>query len=154
MIIVKMARGITEHFPARASEWALGVVLFNWGIILLSPTPTFESSPAFAALERWASETTWGYACLMMGLLRLFALIINGSFHGFKYSPHIRSLMAFFSGFFWCSISLGLLQANVSTTGLAVYPVLLLLDIYNVYRAAGDAGLQAGAEKYATDVAT
>jgi hypothetical protein len=45
------------------------------------------------------------------------------------------------SGFFWMQISLGLVASGNATTGLAVYPVLLALDSYNVFRAMREAGI-------------
>jgi len=139
MIVVRVARGITDHFPARASEWALSLVLLNWGWTLMLPGSVFGTSSAFVEMAKWASEPVWGWACFLMGGIRFVALFVNGTFPSFRFSPHVRSLMSFFSCAFWFTISFGILQANVPTTGLAVYPVLLLLDMYNAYRAAGDA---------------
>lgn len=33
MIVMRIFRGIHEHFPARASEWALSMMLLNLGLI-------------------------------------------------------------------------------------------------------------------------
>lgn len=139
MIIVRVVRGITDHFPARASEWALASMLMLWGHILLVSPGIFESSTAFRELASFASETVWGFACLAMGGARLTALFVNGSFPKFRYSPHVRAVMSYFSCYFWFAISFGILLSQIPTTDLAVYPVLLLLDVYNGHRAACDA---------------
>lgn len=139
MIIVRIVKGIAGHLPSRAPEWALAVVLFNWGWVLLRSGSTF-ANPIYSQLAKWASEDVWGVACFSMGLLRLSALVINGTFHHrFRHSPHVRSVMAFWSCFFWFSITIGMLQVDLNSTGLAVYPVLLILDMYNAMRAARDA---------------
>ena len=150
MIVVRVARGITDHVPARASEWALALVLVNWGWTLLLPGSVFQTSAVFIEMARWASENQWGWACFAMGMIRFSALFVNGTFPSFRYSPHIRSAMSFLACAFWFTISIGIFQANVPTTGLAVYPVLLLLDMYNAYRAAGDARDADEAAKNAT----
>jgi hypothetical protein len=48
--------------------------------------------------------------------------------------------MAFVSCFFWLQISVGMIRPDGATTGLAIYPVLLALDIWNAMRAWHDAG--------------
>lgn len=148
MIIVRVAKGIADHLPARASEWALATILFNWGLVLSDSSELFVNSRSFAELARWADESTWAALCLLVGGLRLIALFVNGTFLGFRYSPHVRTLMSFLTCFFWLSITFGVLQADHVSTGLAVYPVLLALDIYNAYRAAKDARLVDEAKKH------
>jgi hypothetical protein len=122
-------------FPTRISEWALACILASWGLMLLRDDDTFGSSQAYLGLARLASESVWGWACLLAGAVRLVALVINGA-----WTPtyHFRSLLAFLSCFFWMQISLGLMATGNASTGLAVYPWLLLTDIYCTYRAARD----------------
>lgn len=141
MIVVRVAKGISDHFPIRLSEWALATILVNWGWILLRPSnpDIFSTYPLFEFLSRIASENVWGCACLIIGLLRFVALILNGTFHEFKFSPHIRSLTSTLSCFLWAQITLGTLNVPVPT-GLAVYPVLLMVDMYNTWKSASEAG--------------
>lgn len=125
----------TKTFPQRVSEWALASILCSWGLMLLRPESTFATSGSYIGLARLAAEDTWGWFCFIAGALRLTALAING-----LWTPtyHIRSLLAFLSCFFWFQISLGFMASGNATTGLAVYPWLLLLDTYSTYRAARD----------------
>lgn len=143
MIIVRrVLTGVTESFPARASEWLLSIALVRWGVILLDEAILFES-PTFKPLASIASEETWGWLAIVAGTLRIFALIINGTFRGTWYSnvsPHVRCGMSFVACFIWAQISMGLHASGVPTTGLAVYPILFLLDGWNAIRAAGDVG--------------
>lgn len=139
MIIVRVVRDVTDHFPARASEWALASILMLWGYTLLAFPGIFQSSTSYRELAQFMSESAWGVACLLVGGARLVALFVNGSFPKFRFSPHIRALMSYLSCYFWFAISFGIVIGQVPTTDLAVYPVLLMLDVYNGHRAACDA---------------
>lgn len=143
MIILRVYSGIAEHFPTRRSEWVLAGAMVLWGSLLLSPGPIFNQSPAWAGLMAWATEDVWGWSAVMIGAFRLVALLINGTFHDSwygRYSPHVRGLASFMSCFVWMQLSWGLFNAPYMTTGLAIYPSLLLLDLMNVVAAASDAG--------------
>lgn len=128
---------LAETFPGRASEWALGVILFNWSLVLTLNPDLFQDGRSYAELARWADQQTWATLCLAVGGGRLLVLAINGAW---RRSPHARTAAAFVSCFFWFQITLGLIGAGTGSTGLAVYPILFLLDVYNAIRAIGEAG--------------
>jgi hypothetical protein len=81
-------------------------------------------------------ELTWGWACLLVGTVRLVALAVNGAWVPPTF--HIRSVTSALSCFFWFSISLGMAVTGAATTGLAVYPWLLVGDLVCLYRTARD----------------
>lgn len=137
MTIKHLATSLRHSFEARASEWALSAVLFLWGVVLHQNPTHFETNPAFSGAAMMASQLTWELGCLVVGGGRLLILGMNGTV---RRSPHLRALMAFVSCFFWMQVSLGILMSGVGSTGLAVYPILLLLDSYNVIRASREAG--------------
>jgi hypothetical protein len=144
LIIVRMARGVTDHFPARRAEWVLSAMLFGWGIVL-APTSTdvFSTSHSFDGLAALAPEWVWAWICFSIGLIRLLALLINGTFADTWYgqrSPHVRGSLALLSCFIWTMISIGIYNSEISTTGLVVYPGLLFLEFTNVKEAWQDAG--------------
>lgn len=142
MPYLRIVRGVTEHFRARAPEWALSIMMIIWGVIVYAPGDTF-TTPAWAVMQLIASERTWGVCALLIGGLRLIALIMNGTFWQTWYgrlSPHIRAVMAFLSCFVWLQISIGLAKSDAVSTGLAIYPLLLALDLYNGMSASHDAG--------------
>lgn len=150
-VIVRIGKGIHEHFPARASEWVLSFMIVRWGQIVASPDALFDISPAFSQMKLFAPEWAWGYAAMAIGLLRLIALIVNGTFSETRYgrwSPHVRAVISSLSCFFWTQISLGIYYADIGSTGLAVYPGLALLDAWNAVRASGDAGAVDGSRKH------
>lgn len=131
-----------QTFHVRVAEWLLACILASWGLMLLRPEITF-STPAYVGLERIFSEVVWGWLCFVCGGLRLTALAINGLW---RPSYFIRSITAFLSCFFWMQISLSFGGAGNASTGLAVYPWLLVADIYNVYRATVDGRVAKAAE--------
>ena len=131
MIVVRFQK----TFPLRVSEWLMAGIVLTWGVVLLA-NPTVFDAPHHSSMREMADQQTWGVMCLGMGLTRWAVLTINGAWRA---SPHIRAACAFSTCFFWLLISYGLAGSGVVTTGLAVYPWFLLLDIYNVFRAASDA---------------
>lgn len=132
-----LTTSLRHSFEARASEWALGGVLFLWGVVLHQNPDLFTTNASLAGLGQMAHQSSWELACLVIGAARLAILALNGTV---RRSPHLRAIAAFLSCFFWMQISLGILMSGTGSTGLAVYPVLLLLDSYNVFRASREAG--------------
>lgn len=134
--------GIAHHFPARRSEWVLAGMLVAWGLILIQPGETFDGNPAWAQMLLWMSEESWGCFAVSVGSFRLAALLVNGTFSGTwygRFSPHVRGAASFMSCFLWFQISFGLWASDAATTGLAVYPGLLILDAMNIIAASRDA---------------
>ena len=142
-LVVRIVRGVGDHFTARASEWALGAILIGWGYILSLPRETFHDE-TFEMMARLAPEWLWALAAILAGTFRILALLVNGTFQDTGYSrwsPHVRAGMALVSCFFWLQIALSFLVGNPTGQGLAVYPILLALDFFNAYRASRDAWL-------------
>lgn len=137
MILGHFSQSLRDTFPTRASEWALGLMLFLWSVVLTFNVDLFASTPSFSVLSQLMPQGTWALLCMIAGGGRLIMLLINGAW---RRSPHLRAIAAFVSCFFWFQISIGILQAGTFGTGLAIYPILFLLDVYNVFRASRDAG--------------
>lgn len=138
VIIAHIRSSLRETFPFRASEWALAAMLCGWSIVLTSNSDLFAESPSFYALAKIMPQTTLAVLCGIAGGGRIICLGINGAW---RRSPHLRAFGAFIATGFWFMITLGLVKSGTNSTGLAIYPVLMLLDTYNVIRAAGEAGL-------------
>jgi hypothetical protein len=139
--IWKVLHGSTHNFALRVSDWTVACMLMVFGSILVGPQQTFQSTNAYAFLAQMASETAWGWLCILVATCRLAALIANGTFDNFRWSPHVRFLAALGTCFLWFQISLGMMLSPVWPTGLAVYPFLFLLDLYNSFLAASEAGV-------------
>lgn len=134
MMIVKLSKS----FPIRVMEWLLAGIMLSWSIVCWNLRPDEWWAPLYSGLARLADQNTWAFFAFWIGATRLVALMINGAW---RPSPYLRAAGAFLSCFMWLQITIGLLVTDFRTTGLAVYPWLLLADIYNVFRASNDAGL-------------
>ena len=128
---------IKHRFGPRLSEWFAAVVVTLWGIILLLPADTF-AGPSWVVFRAFASENTWGVILISLGLARLAGLIINGARK--RVTPWIRVISAGAGFLIWSGISLGFGLSGVISTGLAVYPAIAVLELFNIHRAAHDAG--------------
>lgn len=144
MIIAHLTRSFRETFPARASEWALSAMLFNWFLVLSLNADLFVTGSSYPALAAIAEQSTWALLCMVCGGGRLIILAINGAW---RRSPHMRAFGAFVSCLFWFEITIGMAQSGQWSTGLAIYPVLLLLDSWNVIRAMGEASISDATHK-------
>lgn len=137
MIVAHIISSLRETFPARASEWGLTACVFSWGMTL-SATPTLlDNALYFKAMASILSQEKWMLICFTISISRFIALAINGLW---RRTPHVRAFLAFISALFWFEISLGLFQATPISTGAGVYAVLFCMEVFNVFRAMGDAG--------------
>lgn len=132
MMIVKLQK----TFPIRVTEWLLAGIMFSWAIACWNMDANEWGQPVFAGLRSFASQHTWAFFAFWIGVIRLASLTINGAW---RPSPHLRAAGAFLACFMWLQISLGLFVGDIKSMGIAVYPWLLLADIYNVFRASHDA---------------
>lgn len=144
MIVVRVLRGIQSHFPNRVAEWFLSVALLNWGLILLgTSSDIFTVYNTYAGLARLATEFTWGILATSIGLLRLTALVINGTFYDTwysAYSPHVRGMTSFFSCFFWTQIVLSHIVIIPLSPAIAIYATFLFMDVWCMNIAWKEAG--------------
>lgn len=144
MIVVRVAKGITEHFPARASEWGFAVLLIWLGDLFLRSPGMFESSPNYDGLARLASnEAVWGVVSIAVGLVRLAALVVNGTFANSWYgrwSPYVRGICAFLSFGVWFPLFVGFYGAEKTVIVLGFVGCVLAIDAYNIRRVWTDAG--------------
>ncbi len=135
MIVVKIIPPFS-HFKLRAIEWGLAAMLFCMGTIFLNADFNFNNSPALSELARLNSEKFWGWLCITIGGMRLVALWMNGAW---RRSPYVRALTALFSSLLWLQITLGLVVQPLLTIGIAIFPFLIFLDWFSVWRAMDDA---------------
>lgn len=149
-MVLKVGRGIVDHFPVRVNEWIQTYAIGGLGVVFLLNPDTFDKTPSFTEMARWADETTWAAICLNVAFWRLLALIVNGTFKAhFPYSAHLRGMAAFAACFFWGQIMLGVgvsAYAGVgSWTGFVIYSSAMMADIWNMIRSWFDIGVQKAA---------
>jgi hypothetical protein len=138
--LVRFWSGITAHFRTRVTEWFAAALLIQLGVTFYLPPEVFPVQPSWAVLAQIAPEETWGIVMLAIGALRVGALTINGTYQGFRWSPHIRALTAFLSCGVWLQVVMSLWLSPVPGTGLGTYRLILCLELWNVWRAALDVG--------------
>ena len=144
MIVIRVYKGVADHFPIRFSEWVMLWPAFGmWIVFQISPN-MFSVSPSFSVLASWAEEGTWALVLAACGVARLTALTVNGTFPGFAYSPHFRAGASIFGALIWSQFSLGFFMAYLASGGAAsgavTWSTMVLLEIMNTYRSWADIG--------------
>ena len=137
MITGIVLRDLAHHFVPRRIEWLFAINAFALGVKLWFPPETFQSVPhVYDLMQALANETTWGATLTAIGLVRLLALILNGSVESFApYSPLARAITSFFCAGVWLSLSVGYLIGNPAGLGMVyfgaafVFEVTILLDV-------------------------
>ena len=128
----------------RVAEWFMGAVIAAMGVGLILQPTIFVVNPFFTGFLRVATPSQWAFGLLTLGVARLSALTVNGAW---RRSPHLRLIAAFLSMFVWYQLSALAWEVRVPNLGVAMYPLLLLLEVYCVYFAACDAGMADEAAK-------
>lgn len=136
----RIVTGVTQHFESRITEWAMSVTIVWWGTRLLDPSNPWNSA-AWAKMLFWMPETAWGTLCVCLGLLRLVALTINGTFADTaysKFSPHVRGVTAVLGATVWFMVFLSVSSVPSSSSG--IYQLPLGLDLWCVFHAWREVG--------------
>lgn len=144
MIILRLVGGIREHFGMRVTEWIMTASLFAWSAVLATSGERFAASPAFAQLARYGDGVFWSNICLVAAFVRLVALVINGTFRQFQYSPHGRAVASMLACIFWgqivLAVTLAYLAGNSLGTGTIAYGTFMAIEMWNFFRAWADVG--------------
>ena len=138
MLVVRVMTGIRSHWHIRATEWLMTYPAVGMGVALLYQPDMFESSRSFEYVADWMTQQQWSVFALTCALVRIFSLTVNGTFAGFRYSPHLRAAASFAGVFFWSQFSLGLLYAALygggAWSGPVMYSMACLAELLNIYR--------------------
>lgn len=140
-MIIRIAVGIRDHFEQRVVEWVMGVTAVWWGSKLVGPNDAWANPEAWAGMLHWMPENAWGWNCIAIGIARLMALAINGTFANTAYSrfsPVVRGVSAILGATLWFMVFLSV--SAVSTSGSGIYQLPLVLDLWCVYYASRDTG--------------
>ena len=144
MIVLRITRGIAAHFPVRKTEWLMLFPSFAMGAALVLQPAMFETSPSFGTLARWGDQSMWATVVLTCSLFRLFALVINGTFDNFRYSPHLRTVSSLIGLLFWSQFGLGFLVSALFGGGAwsapVAYSTFALAELLNFYQSGSDIG--------------
>lgn len=125
---------------SRALDWTCAAMILAWGIVLLLPGETF-TSPAYEFLADLGTEAAWGSTLIVIGALRVVALIVNG--HWQEGSPVMRAVAAALGVIVWSLFLAGFVDLSIARSavspGAGVYLVLLGADLFSCARAGADA---------------
>lgn len=146
MIVVRsVISGVRDHFIIRISEWVMLVPTSGmwFGLEYVQPN-MFATSNSFKQLDQMFTEQTWAMLVLLCAVARFCALIVNGTFDVFKYSPHIRAAASILGLIFWSQFCVGIFQAYLydggSFSGVVAYSTFVILELANFYRSTKDIG--------------
>lgn len=126
-----------SHFNIRLGEWLASAVLLTMAVLFLGAPTMFTQNPEyFAGMVQFGGQPYWAIYFIIIGGIRIVALYINGRK---RITPYIRMALAFIACFVWYQIVISLFVSGVPGLGWAVFPWLLALDMYNVFRSSADA---------------
>jgi hypothetical protein len=125
-------------YPDRLVEWLFASMMVAWGAWLLVPQWQTFVWPQYDALRAIAPEPVWGVWSVAVGVVRMAALFINGSW---RRTPLLR-LIGSSLGMIWWLVLIYLFllspQGN-PPAGYAFYPVFVVFEGISCWRSAADA---------------
>ena len=137
--------GVRHSFPTRWLEWLMAVYITWWGVSFIGvspdPNPAIAAKSAWHDLTFWAPIPIWSLLMILIGVARLLALAINGTFRDTiysQYSPVVRGACAFLSGVVWAFVALSSLSAG--TQSAITYPTVFLIEWFMAWFVFGEAG--------------
>lgn len=129
---------LAEKYPTRSVEYLLAWVMIAWSGRVLWPGDIMVGL-TYQHLLAIAPEPAWGVFGLIVGGLRIVALIRNG---GWKQSPMARFLCALLGLNFWLVLTALYSAAIVSGAQdfpfRAAFPVFMFFEAYSCYRCGQD----------------
>lgn len=105
------------HYPQRRLEWLLALYTVWFGGMLCLPVPSMNPDSFIGALS-YMSETSWGVAYVMVGLLHNVALHINGRA---AWTPFARLAALALNANVFLAMALSLMPVNPVDTGVLTY---------------------------------
>lgn len=140
-MFIRVVTGIRTHFEARFVEWVMGGTAVWWGLKLVGDDTAWTNPAAWENMAALMHENQWGWLAIALGVARLLALAINGTFADTaysRYSPVVRGLTAIIGAWLWLMVFLSV--STVSTSGSGIYQLPLILDVWCVFNAWRDVG--------------
>lgn len=121
----------------RTLEWIAACAILAAGVLLAMPGETFDNSPAYLPFEAVAPEHVWAAFAVSVGLTRMVALWINGSW---RRSPILRGATSIMGVAFWMLIIALVMHAQLSgpAMSLAAFGALLTIDLISAWRSGRD----------------
>lgn len=134
MILIQRLRGrFRERFP----EYTTTLGVLWWGCVTLMFPKLFDQD-FFYPLSLFMSQPFWGAASIIIGLGGFIALLVNGMW---RPTAHIRACFAVLRITIWSSLLLASLTTEGRLLGVPTFSMIMALDIFALWWAAGDAKL-------------
>lgn len=140
-MFIRVVTGIKTHFEARFVEWVMGGTAVWYGLKLVGEETAWTNTAAWQNMSSIMPENEWGWVCVSLGIARLLALAINGTFANTaysRYSPVVRGLTAIVGAWFWLMAFMSVSASSGSGGG--IYQLPLILDVWCVFHAWRDVG--------------
>lgn len=145
MLILRMIDGIQSHFKARMTEWIMAFPTGATAFGFMVQPDMFSQSRGYSFIAAWASEQVWMWLILICFCLRMVALVVNGTFEGFRLSPHMRVAASVICFNFWAWFSGGFLSAYLFRDGaffsIPACMTLCMIEGLNIFRGTTDIAL-------------
>lgn len=138
MIVLRtLANGVIRHAGVRATEWIGLIPLMGIGYSMYSEPRAIEQVASFQIMLGWFTVDIWAKVFAVAWVARLSALIINGGFKSFPYTPMIRFTVSCVAGMIWIAVTMGVYEAwrttGGSPTAMYAYIGWAILELRNAY---------------------
>jgi hypothetical protein len=119
-----IGHAISNRYPTRSVEYMLAWMMLAWSAMVAWPGAIL-TGPQYEPLIHLMPEWIWGTVGLVVGCLRMFALIRNGSW---ARSPYLRLFGACVGFNFW--LVLFVLFGIAIFNGAALFPMYACLPVF------------------------
>jgi hypothetical protein len=143
MIVLRTWEGIRDHYPSRQMEWFMIPGSALMGAVFLYQPDLFSTSKGYSALADVLPQEGWAVLIFLCTIIRLVALIVNGTFHQFSYSPHLRAFASVVCMLFWFQFGVGVMISVLyyggGATGVVAYLAIIApIELRNLNAAIRD----------------
>lgn len=128
---------LKHRFGPRLTEWLIAAQTALFGLVLLLPADIFSGEAWLVFRQIKLSQGGMGLLMLFLGLARLAGLVINGTRP--KVTPWIRVISASIGFMIFTGLSFGFALSGHVSTWIAIYPMIAMVELVNLYRAIFDA---------------
>lgn len=128
----------SEKYPTRTVEYVLAGLIIVWSYSCLLPAPVM-AGPVYAPMVSFLPELWWGLIGIVLGLMRVAALIGNGHWAP---APGLRIIGAVTGAMFWLALfglyTQAVMMGATDFPMRRCYVVLILGEFYSCFRCGQD----------------
>jgi hypothetical protein len=105
----------------------MGTGAIFWGLLLVLPLGTFQSTNSFDLMEKYAPAWVWGGSMMTAGVVKLATLF-------FSKRSWIKALVNFIFFVLWSFVAVSFIIANPAGTSTTIYPFFALASLWLAVR--------------------